>query len=145
SVVLDEHPGHAVPGQSHAPRCHRANPLSPAHCGSGLRREPALRLETRRIPRSGGAYGVDGQTRLESDAIVAALLAGDVPVRGAAAGSLLPVLSLAPSAAAVGDVDLSETQGPSSTARTPVEGCEIKSRNTEKVTPSDDDRVKRDR
>src|SRR5262249_51558860 len=102
-------------------------------------REPALRLEARRIPRSGSAHRVDGQTRLESDAILAALLAGDVPVRGAAAGHLLPVLSLAPSAAAVRGMDLSETQGPGSTARTAVEGSEIKSRNTEQVTPSDDE------
>src|SRR5205807_5374508 len=64
---------------------------------------------------------MDRQTRFQSDPIAAALLAGDVLVRGAAAFDLHASLSLAAPAAAAGDLDLPETQG----ARAPPRNREI--------------------
>src|SRR5947208_16261665 len=60
---------------------------------------------------------MDRQTRFQSDSIAAALLVGDVLVRGAAAFDLHASLSLAAPAAAAGDLDLSETQAAGAPAR----------------------------
>src|SRR5439155_4221296 len=76
-----------------------------------------LRVETGRIPGSGSAHGMDRQTRFQSDPIAAALLAGDVLVRGAAAFDLHASLPLAAPAAPAGDLDLRETQGACAPAR----------------------------
>src|SRR6266480_2624141 len=68
---------------------------------------------------------MDRQTRFQGDSIAAAVLAGDVPVRGAAAFDLLASLSLAAPAAPAGDLDLREAQG----ARAPARPETVKSQN----------------
>src|SRR6266487_4172155 len=66
---------------------------------------------------------MDRQTRFQGDSIAAAVLAGDVPVRSAAAFDLLASLSLAAPAAPAGDLDLREAQG----ARAPAQLATVNS------------------
>src|SRR6185437_4503971 len=113
----DELRGYPVPGQGDAAGGGGENSLDPAHRRPRVRREPALLIETGRVPGPRGADGMDGQDRFEGDAIAPAFVAGDVSIGRAIAFDLHAALSLAASIAAPGNLALPETQSPRAAAR----------------------------
>ena len=116
--VMDEHPRHPVRRESDAARGGRESPLVPAHRRHGVRHQPALLAEARRLPHPGGADRVDRQNRVESGA--GPHVADDVPVRVAHPADLLAALPVAAPAAPAGSVGLQKASRPAAAAGTAV-------------------------
>src|SRR5439155_18025607 len=110
NAVLDAHQGHPMPLQGDAAGGGGKNLSLSANRRPGLRREPALLAQARRIFGVGSADRVDRQNRLQSDCVPVSLLADDVSVCSVDSVDLFAqALSMATPVASAGRLNLRES------------------------------------